>query len=64
MIGYHWNNTIILGKSVWDDLQTCIALPLYALPPYRHIQFIQWKDGKLHPLDHDEAWKVSYTPST
>ncbi|HEX4840433.1 MAG TPA: hypothetical protein VFU89_08340 [Rhabdochlamydiaceae bacterium] len=55
----YYANTVILGKSAWDDLQTLCALPYYALQPSRHIQFIQWKDGKLHPLDHDEAWKVS-----
>jgi len=59
MIGYNWANTILVGKSGWDDLQTLCALPYYALLPSRHIQFIQWKNGKLHPLDHDEAWKVS-----
>jgi hypothetical protein len=60
MIGYHWTNTIILGKSTWHDLLTGLALPAYALSPTRHIQFIQWKNGKLHPLDHDEAWKISF----
>ena len=59
MIGYNWVDTIIVGKSGWDDLQTFCALPFYALLPSRHIKFIQWKNGKLHPLDHDEAWKVS-----
>ncbi|HEX4839413.1 MAG TPA: hypothetical protein VFU89_03105, partial [Rhabdochlamydiaceae bacterium] len=59
MIGYRWEHAIILGKSTWHDLQTLCALPYHMLLSPRPIQFIQWKDGKLHPLDHDEAWKVS-----
>jgi len=59
IIGYHWEHAIILGKSTWHDLQTLCALPYHILLSSRPIQFIQWKDGKLHPLDHDEAWKVS-----
>jgi len=59
IIGYHWEHAIILGKSTWHDLQTLCALPYHMLLSPRPIQFIQWKDGKLHPLDHDEAWKVS-----
>lgn len=59
MIGCHWQNTIILGKGLAYDLNTCLLSPAYAYLDEK-IFFLHLKEGVLYPISQEEASKVSY----
>jgi len=59
VIGCHWQNTIILGKGLAYDLNTCLLSPDYAYLSDK-IFFLHLKEGVLYPISQEEASKVSY----
>jgi len=59
MIGCHWQNTIILGKGLAYDLNTCLLSPAYAYLDEK-IFFLHLKEGVLYPISQEEASNVAY----
>ncbi len=54
MSSSYWQNTVILGKGLWYDVNSCLMLSP------RFPKFVQLNQGCLSPLSNEEARKVSY----